>query len=72
MDARQLLISGEDEVLEDLMISPVVSAETEDLREDLTAIFHKYHFHMVPVVDPEDRIRGVVQYNDLMKSTSKP
>jgi len=71
VDARQLLISGDREILEDLMISPVVSAETEDLREDLTAIFHKYHFHMVPVVDPEDRIRGVVQYNDVMKSTTK-
>ena len=71
VDSRQLLISGDDEVLEEIMISPVVSAETEDLREDLTAIFQKYHFHMVPVVDPEDRIRGVVQYNDVMKSTSK-
>ena len=71
VDSRQLLISGDDEVLEEIMISPVVSAETEDLREDLTAIFQKYHFHMVPVVDPEDRIRGVVQYNDVMKSTTK-
>lgn len=68
VDARSLLIAPEDAPMADLMASPVVSAETEDLREDLTAIFTKYHFRMVPVVDGEDRLKGVVFYNDIMKS----
>ena len=39
----------------------------DDVREDLTAMFSKYHFRMVPVVDAEDRIQGVVRYGDIMK-----
>jgi len=48
-----------------------VSAEVDDSREDLRAIFGKYHFRMIPVVDVEDRIQGVIHYNDIMKSTTK-
>jgi len=72
LDARQLLVSEDGEHIEELMTSPVVSAETDDVREDLRTIFGKYGFHMVPVVDMDDRIQGVVHYNDIMKSTVKP
>ena len=49
------------------MTSPVVTAEEDDLQEDLAQIFTKYHYRMIPVVDAEDRILGVVRYNDIMK-----
>ncbi len=71
VDARQILVSPDGATLESLMISPVVSAEVDDIREDLTAIFSKYHFRMIPVVDAEDRIQGVVHYNDIMKNSTK-
>jgi magnesium transporter len=71
VDARQLMVSLDDATMESLMVSPVVSAEVDDVREDLTAVFGKYHFRMIPVVDAEDRIQGVVHYNDVMKSSAK-
>lgn len=71
VDARQILVSGDLDTMETHMLSPVVSAEADDLREDLKALFAKYHFRMIPVVDAEDRIQGVVHYNDIMKSSSK-
>jgi CBS domain-containing protein/sporulation protein YlmC with PRC-barrel domain len=71
VDARQILVSEDSETMESLMSSPVVTAEMDDSREDLSAIFSKYHFRMVPVVDTEDRLQGVVLYNDIMKSTAK-
>lgn len=71
VDARQILVSPEDAAMESLMISPVVSAEVDDSREDLTTVFSKYHFRMIPVVDAENRIQGVVHYNDIMKSSGK-
>lgn len=71
VDARDLLLEPEASTLESLMASPVVCAETDDLREDLTAIFAKYHFRMIPVVDRDDRIKGVVTYNDIMKNSAK-
>jgi CBS domain-containing protein/sporulation protein YlmC with PRC-barrel domain len=72
VDARSLLLAQDAATMEELMTSPVVSAEVDDAREDLTAMFSKYHFRMVPVVDSEDRIQGVVRYVDIMKPTAKP
>ncbi len=66
VDARNLLLARDEETMESVMVSPVVTAEVDDAREDLTALFSKYHFRMVPVVDAEDRIQGVVRYIDIM------
>jgi CBS domain-containing protein/sporulation protein YlmC with PRC-barrel domain len=71
VDARRILLATDTETMADLMVDQVVSAEVDDNREDLTAIFNKYHFRLVPVVDAEDRIQGVVYYNDIMKSSTK-
>ncbi len=71
VDARQLLISGEEARMEELMASPAVAAEAEDTREDIEALFGKYHFRMIPVVDPEDRILGVIRFNDIMRAPAR-
>ena len=71
VDARRILVCPDDATMEAEMTSPVVAAEVDDVREDLIAIFTKYHFRMIPVVDQEDRIQGVVHYNDIMKSGCK-
>jgi Mg/Co/Ni transporter MgtE len=49
------------------MISPVVSAQRDDTREDLVEMFTRYQFHLIPVVDEHDRLLGVVHYRDIMK-----
>ena len=71
VDARQILISTDDTTMAAEMTSPVVGAEVDDVREDLKAVFTKYHFRMIPVVDEEDRIQGVIHYDDIMKSSAK-
>jgi len=71
VDARAILLAPNTATMESLMTSPVVSAEVDDMREDLAAMFRKYHFHMLPVVDAGDRIQGVVRYSDIMKPSVK-
>lgn len=71
VDARQLLVSSGSSSMEELQTSPVVTVDKQESREDLEAIFAKYHFRMVPVVDELDHIMGVVLYNDIMKQTTK-
>jgi CBS domain-containing protein len=71
VDIRQILLATNAETMDSLMVSPVVTAEVDDVREDLTALFTKYHFRMIPVVDAEDRIQGVVRHGDMMKSGVK-
>jgi magnesium transporter len=69
VDLRDLVIASENASLGELMISPVVTADHDCLREDLVALFVKYQFHMLPVVDAQDRLLGIVRNRDIMKGT---
>lgn len=67
VDLRELVLAGDDAVLEDVMAAPVVSVEGDDLLDDLHRLFVKYHFRMLPVVDATDHMLGVIRYQDVMK-----
>jgi magnesium transporter len=67
VDLRELVLADDRATLGDLMGAPVVSAEQDDTQEDLAQIFAKYHYRMIPVVDPQDRLLGVIRYKDIMK-----
>jgi magnesium transporter len=69
VDLRDLVVASENANLGELMISPVVTADHDCLREDLVALFAKYQFHMLPVVDAQDRLLGVVRNRDILKGT---
>ena len=66
-DLRELTLAPEEAVLGDIMVSPVVAADKDTSRGDLVEMFAKYHYRMIPVVDIEDHILGVIFYNDIMK-----
>jgi magnesium transporter len=68
VDLREMLLASDQQTLGDIMIAPVVSAEADDMQEDVTEIFEKYHLRMIPVVNPEDHLLGVIRYADLMKN----
>jgi magnesium transporter len=66
VDIRELLLAPDQVTMESIMTTPVVEAESTDEREDLEEMFAKYHYRMIPVVE-ENRLIGVVCYNDIMK-----
>ena len=66
VDLRELVLATDQQTLAEIMISPVVTAEADDIQEDVAEIFAKYHLRMIPVVDAEDHLLGVIRYNDLM------
>ncbi|PWB73626.1 hypothetical protein C3F09_05020 [candidate division GN15 bacterium] len=66
VDLRELVLAGEHLPVSQIMTSPVVTVELTDLREDIAEMFAKYHYRMLPVVD-QDKIVGVIHYNDAMK-----
>ena len=72
IDLRELVLAPDPQTLGDIMASPVVTAETDDTVDDLTQLFAKYHYRMVPVTDAEDHILGVVRFNDIMKGPLSP
>jgi magnesium transporter len=67
VDVRELLLSRDDMTVGEIMASPVVTAEANDVQDDLAEMFAKYHYRMIPVVDDHDSILGVIRYNDIMK-----
>ena len=69
VDLRELLLAGDEITLGEIMAFPVVSAEQDDTQEDLEQIFAKYHYRMIPVVDAQDRILGIIRYKDIMKTS---
>ena len=67
VDLRDLVLADDNLPLGEVMTSPVVMAEADDVQDDLAEMFAKYHFRLIPVVDAQDTILGVIRYNDIMK-----
>ena len=67
VDLRELVLAKDEMSLGEIMASPAVSVEEDDLREDVATIFAKYHYRMLPVVDSLDHLLGVIYYQDIMK-----
>jgi CBS domain-containing protein len=67
VDLRELVLAADQMTMNEIMSSPPVTAEEDDVQEDLAQMFAKYHYRMMPVVDGHDRLLGVIFYNDIMK-----
>ncbi|HYA14494.1 MAG TPA: CBS domain-containing protein [Syntrophales bacterium] len=67
IDLRELVLASDHLSLGEIMVTPVVTAEEDDVQDDLSEMFAKYHYRMIPVVDSNDDIMGVIRYNDIMK-----
>jgi Mg/Co/Ni transporter MgtE len=67
VDLRDLVTAPTEARLGELMIAPVVTADRDALREDLVKLFAKYQFRILPVVDAQEHLLGVVRYKDLMR-----
>lgn len=67
VDLRDLVLSPDEARMADIMTSPVVAANQSDMRGDLEQMFEKYGFGMIPVVDDQQQILGVIRFNDIMK-----
>ena len=67
VDVRELLLSADHLTLGDIMVAPVVTAAENDVIDDLEEIFVKYHYRMLPVVNTEDTLLGIIRHNDIMK-----
>ncbi len=63
---RELLLSGDDRLIAELMETDVVTAETTEDREDAVQRMMKYDFIAMPVVDAENRLVGIVTVDDVM------
>ena len=61
---KSLLLAEEEETIENLMETNVISVNTLDDQEKVVQVFNKYNFLAVPVVDKENRLVGIVTVDD--------
>jgi magnesium transporter len=61
-----MLVADEDALIEDIMETNVISVQTHDDKEDVAKQFSKYDIAAIPVVDTENRIVGIVTFDDAM------
>jgi magnesium transporter len=63
---RDLLVSPGDRLVQDVMRTDVISAPEDLDQEALSQLFMRHHLLMMPVVDAEGCIKGVVNVNDIV------
>ncbi len=59
-----LLVADDDKLVEELMESNVITVETKEDQEAVAHIFAKYDLLALPVVDTEQRLVGIITYDD--------
>ena len=64
---KDLLLADDDEMkIEDIMITNLISVSTHADQEEVAMMFSKYNFLALPVVDRENRMVGIVTFDDAM------
>lgn len=63
---RKLILSDDSTVVKDIMDTGVVSINTHDDQEDIASLFKKYDYYVMPVVDNEHRLVGIVTIDDII------
>jgi magnesium transporter len=63
---RDLIVAPPDKSVKDVMHTEVISARDDLDQEALSKLFMRHHLLMMPIVDAEGRIKGVVSVNDIV------
>ena len=64
---KDLLLAEDDETLiSDIMLTNLISVTTRADQEEVAHMFSKYNFLALPVVDGENRMVGIVTFDDAM------
>ena len=64
IDLKKLVIREKNEKIKDLMETNVIKVTTLEDKENVAKTFSKYNFLALPVVDKEDKLVGIVTFDD--------
>lgn len=63
---KDLFMAEEDDKISDIMETNIISVDTHEDKEVVGQMFSKYDFLALPVVDNEERLVGIVTFDDAM------
>ena len=64
INIKEIVLAKADELIKNLMETNIISVNTTDDKEDVAKKFDKYDFFALPVVDKENRLVGIVTFDD--------
>ena len=68
---KEIITSDSDVIIEDIMNRNFVSVHTNDDQEEVAEIIKKYDLIVLPVVDIENRLLGIITIDDVMDVIDK-
>ena len=63
---RDLIVAPADKLIREVMRTSVISAAEDMDQEALSKLFMRHHLLMIPVVDGQGRIKGIVSVDDIV------
>lgn len=63
---RSLVLADENTRVSDIMRDDIIYAHVDDDQEETSELFKKYGFISIPVVDNEDRLVGIITFDDIL------
>ena len=63
---RDVLAARDDEIIDDIMDTEIISVNTHDDQADVAQMFKKYDLMTMPVVDNENRLVGLITIDDVV------
>ena len=66
VSVKDLLIADQQCRIDDIMETHVISVNTHEDQEEVARLFSKYDFLALPVLDKENRLVGIVTFDDAM------
>jgi magnesium transporter len=63
---RRIILSDREVTVEDIMNTDVIGVHTLDDQEAIASIFKKYDLIVLPVIDNEDRLTGIITIDDIV------
>jgi CBS domain-containing protein/sporulation protein YlmC with PRC-barrel domain len=66
IDIRELMKASDDALLKDVMVDVVAKLNPASTLREASAMFTRYGFRAIPIVDDTGKILGVVPYRDMM------
>lgn len=67
LSVKDLLLAKDDMLIDDLMKTNVISVNTHADQEEVAQMFSKYNFMALPVVDKENRMVGIIAFDDAIE-----
>ena len=71
VDLRELIAAEPEQPVAEIMIDNIISLDPDDTLQDAVDMFGRYGFRAIPITDNEERLLGIVSFDDIKGITPR-